>query len=53
MYLVTAYNGPRSPSILRSDWWISNSLPYAERVAFDDLLVKLNTATAERGAAWS
>ena len=30
--VVTPYNGPIS---MKSDWWISNSLPYAERVAFD------------------
>lgn len=29
---VTPYDGPIT---MKSDWWISNSLPYAERVALD------------------
>ena len=32
-----SYSGPIT---MESDWWISNSLPYAERVAFDPLWAK-------------
>ena len=34
---VTPYDGPIT---MDSDWWISNSLPYAERVALDPLWAK-------------
>ena len=34
---ITPYNGPIT---MKSSWWISNSLPYAERVAFDPMFSK-------------